>query len=65
MKWEYKLPRKDALINIISTAIDSDRSISVYYIAEQVEKYIKATHIKRKPNTYIKARFSEPVRRRW
>ena len=52
MKWDYKLPRRDALINVISNNFEKSKEIDVYDLANDIEKYIKATHLKRKPTKH-------------
>ena len=48
MKWEYNLSRRDALIHVIGNYFDNNKEISVYDLANDIEKYIKKTHIKPK-----------------
>ncbi|MBU0925792.1 hypothetical protein KKG81_12955 [bacterium] len=52
MKWDYKLPRRDALVNVISNNFEKSKEIDVYDLANDIEKYIKATHLKRKPTKH-------------
>ena len=50
-KWSYKLSRKESLIRIISDNFEKSKEIDVYDLANDIEKYIRKTHLKRKPQT--------------
>ena len=59
MKWDYRLPRRDALINVISNNFGKSKTIDVYDLANDIEKYIKVTHIKRKLKKGVRFRKSK------